>query len=87
MVVCHPGTIDVAKSNDTMECTEKTKGVANPAKTNETNSKRFQCFAFPDQPKERIEYIFLEIGFFALSLIVAKSGIKPMYQNTKETDK
>ena len=41
MVVCHPGTIEVAKSKDTIECTENTKGVAKPASTNETISNLF----------------------------------------------
>ena len=87
MVVCQPGITDVAKSNDTIECTENTSGVANPAKTNDTNSNLFQCFARPDQPKESIEYIFFDNGFLARSRIVAKSGISPMYQNTSDTDK
>ena len=87
MVVCHPGITDVAKSKDTMECTENTSGVANPARTNETNSNLFQCLALPDQPKDKIEYIFLDKGFLALSRIVAKSGIRPIYQKTNETDK
>ena len=86
-MVCHPGITEVAKSNDTIECTENTSGVARPAKTNETSSKRFQCLARPDQPNDMIEYIFFEIGFLALSRIVAKSGIRPMYQNTSETER
>ena len=87
MVVCQPGTMEVAKSKDTIECTENTSGVANPANTRETNSKRFQFLARPDQPKDNIEYIFFATGFFALSRIVAKSGIRPMYQNTKDTER
>ena len=51
MVVCQPGTTDVAKSMDTIECTENTSGVAMPAKTKDTSSKRFQCLARPLQPK------------------------------------
>ena len=51
IVVCHPGTMDVAKSIDTIECTEKTNGVAIPANTNETSSNRVQCLALPLQPK------------------------------------
>ena len=35
MVVCQPGTTDVAKSNDTIVCTESTKGVLKPASTND----------------------------------------------------
>ena len=31
IVVCQPGICDVAKSNDTTECTESTSGVARPA--------------------------------------------------------
>jgi hypothetical protein len=72
---------------DTIECTENTKGVAKPANTKETSSNRFQCFTLPDHPKAKIEYIFFESGFIALSLTVAKSGIKPMYQKTNETEK
>ena len=85
--MCQPGITEVAKSNDTIECTENTSGVAKPANTRETSSNLFQFFALPDQPKERIEYIFFGIGLFALSLIVAKSGIKPMYQNTNDTER
>ena len=87
IVVCQPGITDVAKSKDTIECTENTSGVANPANTKETNSNRFQCFALPDHPKDRMVYMRLATGFLARSRIVAKSGINPMYQNTKETDK
>ena len=87
IVVCHPGMTDVAKSNDTIECTENTSGVARPAKTRETSSKRFQCLALPDHPNDSIEYIFFDKGFLALSLIVAKSGINPMYQKTNETER
>src|SRR6218665_2354933 len=87
MVVCHPGITEVAKSKDTMECTENTSGVATPASTRETSSKRFQCLARPDHPKERMEYIFFGIGFFTRSRIVAKSGIRPMYQNTRDTER
>ena len=31
MVVCQPGTTPAAKSNETIECTLTTSGVANPA--------------------------------------------------------
>ena len=56
IVVCQPGIIEVAKSIDTIECTENTSGVANPANTKETSSNLCQCFALPLQPKERKEY-------------------------------
>ncbi len=87
MVVCHPGITDVAKSKDTIVCTDSTNGVAKPAKTNETSSNRCQSFARPLHPKERMLYIFLLKGVTALSLIIAKSGNKPVHQKTNETDK
>ena len=70
-----------------MVCTESTSGVAKPAKINETDSYLDQSFAPPVHPKLNAPYIAPEILFFARSLIVAKSGIKPMYQNTNETVK
>ena len=51
MVECHPGLIEVAKSIDTIVCTESTSGVARPARTKDTSSKRCQSFALPVQPK------------------------------------
>ena len=32
IVVCQPGSCETAKSNDTIECTESTSGVAEPAR-------------------------------------------------------
>ena len=32
IVVCQPGMTEVAKSNDTIECTESTSGVERPAR-------------------------------------------------------
>ena len=51
IVVCHPGITEVAKSKDTIVCTDNTKGVARPARTKETSSNRCQSFARPLQPK------------------------------------
>ena len=85
--MCQPGITEVAKSKDTIVCTESTKGVARPAKTKETSSKRCQSLARPDQPKLSKLYIFFWNGFTARSLIMAKSGNKPVHQKTKETDK
>ena len=87
MVVCQPGITDVAKSNDTIVCTESTNGVANPANTNETSSNRCQSFALPDHPNDKIEYTLFANGEIALSLNIAKSGNKPVHQNTNDTDK
>ncbi len=86
-MVCHPGITDVAKSMDTMVCTESTKGVANPASINDTVSYLDQVFAAPSQPRLNAPYANFEILLVALSLIVAKSGINPIYQNTNETVK
>jgi len=58
MVVCHPGITEVAKSKDTIVCTESTKGVAKPANTSETSSKRCQSFARPVHQKLNKLYIF-----------------------------
>jgi hypothetical protein len=55
MVLCQPGTREVAKSVDTTECTENTSGVARPASTRLTSSKRCQALALPVQPKESTE--------------------------------
>src|SRR5690606_27873719 len=85
MVLCHPATTEVAKSNDTMVCTDSTSGVAKPASTNDTSSKRCQSFARPVQPKLNTLYIFFWKGFTGLSRNIAKSGNKPVHQNTKET--
>ena len=87
MVVCHPGTTEVAKSKDTMVCTESTSGVDKPANTNDRLSCLCQCLVEPVQPNDAIPYNLLRNLVKALSLTVAKSGNKPEYQNNKETVK
>src|SRR5690606_1644596 len=87
MVLCHPGTTEVAKSKDTMVCTESTKGVAKPAKTRDTSSKRCQSFTRPLHPKLRIPYIFFWNGLVVLSRIIAKSGNNPVHQKTSDTER
>src|SRR5438093_8750359 len=87
IVVCQPGTIEVAKSKDTMVCTDNTSGVASPANTSDNDSCRCQCFVLPVQPKAAIPYNNLRNLVLALSLTVARSGIKPEYQNSNETVK
>ena len=86
MVVCHPGITEVAKSKDTIVCTDKTRGVAKPAKIRDKLSNRCQCFAEPVHPKDKNPYIFLR-NPLARSLTVAKSGTNPEYQNKRETVK
>ena len=87
MVVCQPGITEVAKSKDTMVCTESTRGVAKPASTNATVSYLDQVFAAPSHPKLNAPYTAAETLLVALSLMVAKSGINPMYQKTRDTEK
>src|SRR5215467_3962962 len=87
MVVCQPGITDVAKSKDTTVCTESTSGVLKPANTSERLSCRCQCFVDPVHPKDKIPYInFLHFSL-ARSRTVARSGIRPEYQNKSETVK
>ena len=86
MVVCHPGSSDVAKSMDTMVCTDSTSGVEIPAKINDTVSKRCQVLTEPVQPNDNTEYMRRRKPV-ARSRMVAISGNKPVYQNTNETEK
>src|SRR6201996_5972965 len=86
MVVCHPGSNEVAKSIDTMVCTESTSGVDIPANISDTVSKRCQVFTEPVQPNEHTEYILRRIPV-ARSRMVARSGSKPVYQNNNDTEK
>ena len=86
MVVCHPGITEVAKPKLTIVCTESTKGVDKPAKTRDNASNLCQCFADPVHPNESQLYIFL-LKPLALSLTVAKSGTKPVYQDVYKRQK
>src|ERR1700730_15677356 len=52
MVVCQPGTMDVAQSKDTMVCTDSISAVLSPANTRDRASCRCQCLVEPVQPKE-----------------------------------
>src|SRR5436190_6545074 len=84
IVVCQPGSSDVAKSMLTMECTERTSGVANPANTRLTISYRAQVRCDPFHPRlSRPKTNFL-IPPTARSRRVARSGIIPRYQKTSE---
>ena len=87
MVVCHPGSNDVAKSKDTMVCTDSTRGVEIPARINETVSKRCHVFTEPVHPNEIRPYQNFIPLVLALSLTTAKSGINPVHQKTKDTEK
>src|ERR1700761_1844742 len=86
MVVCHPGSNAVAKSIDTMVCTESTSVVDIPANISDTVSKRCQVLTEPVQPNDNTEYMRRRMPK-ARSRIEAKSGNKPVYQNTNDTEK
>jgi hypothetical protein len=55
-VVCQPGTTEVAKSKDTIVCTDSTNGVDKPANIKDNDSQRSQCFAVPIHPKDLRNY-------------------------------
>src|SRR5215471_3238046 len=84
IVVCHPGIKDVAKSMLTTECTESTSGVANPARIRLTISYRLQVRCDPFQPRLRMRKIVCLMIPLLRSRIVARSGIMPRYQKTRE---
>ena len=68
MVVCQPGITEVAKSKETIVCTDNTRGVANPANTSDTSSKRCQSFARPLHPKDKnAVYFFVKRGDGSIS--------------------
>src|SRR5437763_12954041 len=85
IVVCQPGSCDVAKSNDTTECTDSTRGVHSPARIRYGFSNRCQCRHEPAQPTEKIPYMICFVRLVARSRSVARSGIMPMYQNSADT--
>src|ERR1700722_14969409 len=84
MVVCQPGSTATAKSKLMTVCTDKTRGVANPARSSDAVSYRIQCRTDPRQPRERMPYAYCGSLLLARSRMVPKSGIMPMYQNTTE---
>src|SRR5712664_4658145 len=83
-VVCQPGSTEVAKSMLTIEWTEITSGVANPARIVVTVSYRDHVRAEPFQPRLRMLYASRLNRASVRSRNVAKSGIMPRYQNTSE---
>src|SRR5690606_41231965 len=62
IVVCQPGTMDMAKSHDTTECTESTSGVARAARYRYARVKFFHSRSVPRQPSERMLYSFFRQG-------------------------
>src|ERR1700724_1264130 len=72
IVVCQPGSTDVAKSNDTVEGTDKTSGVEIQARTRYAISEWRHCRFPPRHPKASIPYTIPDTFPFARSRIVAK---------------
>ena len=59
IVACQPGTSDIAKSQDTTQCTESTSGVARPERCSTVRLCAFHCRDVPCQPSasERVEHL------------------------------
>ena len=53
IVVCQPGTSDVAKSQDTTLCTDRTSGVASPDRCSTVRDQCRHCSEEPRQPSAR----------------------------------
>ena len=84
IVVCHPGTSAIAKSNDTTECTERTSGVENAARKRYARAKWRHSASEFRQPNESAERMRFLIGFFSASRSVAMSGMRPMNRKVVE---
>src|ERR1051326_4923791 len=84
-VVCHPGTSDIAKSNDTTECTDSTSGVEKAARKRYARTKWRHSRSVFRHPRERIPKIRFRTGFVSRSRSTAMSGINPMYRKVVET--
>src|ERR1035437_5486448 len=84
-VPCHPGTIAIVKSKLTTVCTESTSGVASPASNSVAVSYTLQCRAEPRQPIAITPYTTRATRLWVRSRSVARSGIRPTYQNSSDT--
>src|SRR5690349_10066957 len=85
IVVCQPGLIAIAKSNDTTECTDSTSGVENAARKRYILAKCRHSFSEFRQPNDRTARIRFLTGFVARSRSTAMSGTRPTYRNVAET--
>src|SRR5208282_1829640 len=85
IVVCQPGTMATEKSKLTTVCTERTSGVARPARSRYADWYLCQCRAELRQPIDNNPKMYCCQGFFARSRSVARSGSSPTYQNSSET--
>src|SRR5687767_2394525 len=85
IVECHPGSLDSAKSMLTMLCTLKTRGVPSPARSSCPTRAACHCRAEPEKPRAKNAYARRLLGVRARSRAVARSGIRPRYQNKSES--
>src|SRR5690349_16936051 len=84
IVACHPGVSAIAKSKDTTECTESTRGVAKAARNRYARVKCRHSRSELRQPNESCARIAFRTGFFSRSRRIAMSGISPMYRKVLE---
>src|SRR5688572_20298540 len=85
IVVCHPGVMAMAKSNDTTECTDSTSGVENAARKRYIRAKWRHSRSEFRHPNDSTARIRLRIGFVSRSRSTAMSGMSPTYRNVLET--
>src|SRR5215207_4820922 len=84
IVVCHPGVSAMAKSNDTTECTDSTRGVEKAARNRYARAKWRHSRSEFRHPSDRAERMRFRTGFVSRSRSTAMSGIKPMKRNVVE---
>src|SRR5688572_33260906 len=77
IVVCHPGTSAIAKSKDTTECTDNTRGVEKAARKRYIRAKCRHSGSELRQPSDRTERMRLRVGFVSRSRSTAISGTSP----------
>ncbi len=87
MVVCQPGITEVAKSKDTMVCTESTRGWKDPLAPGRVTRGAASAWWSRSSRRRQLPYKYLRSLVLALSRTVAKSGSRPEYQNSRETVK
>src|SRR4029079_17095902 len=84
IVVCQPGLIAIAKSNDTTECTESTSGVLKAARKRYILAKCRHSGSEFRHPNDRTARIFLRTGLVHRSRSTAMSGMRPTYRKVLE---
>ena len=87
MVVCQPGTTEVAKSKDTIVCTENTSGVLNPASTSERLHVFASVWYYLSSRRQPLHKTIFSISILPGRAVWQGQVIKPEYQNNNETVK